>query len=94
MPNHGRKRFVAALVAASLASHAALAQSPGKTIDDAAEAARTAIEKVLQALGAALSSIPQFETPEILPNGDILIRRKPPAAKPPEPATPDKPQRT
>jgi len=94
MPNPGRKRFVAALVAASLASHSAFAQGPGKSIDDAAEAARSAIEKVLKALGSALSSIPQFEAPEVLPNGDILIRRTPAAPKPPEPPAPDKPQRT
>ena len=31
--------------------------------------------KLLKALGIVLKNIPQYELPEVLPNGDILIRR-------------------
>lgn len=32
-------------------------------------------QMVLDGLRAFFSSIPQYETPEVLPNGDIIIRR-------------------
>jgi hypothetical protein len=45
--------------------------------------AREAAEKLMMALSAMLAAIPQYEMPELLPNGDIIIRRKlPPAPKP------------
>lgn len=36
------------------------------------------IEKLMEALGAFLKSIPQYEAPYINENGDIIIRRKNP----------------
>jgi hypothetical protein len=95
-----RARVLAAIVAASFANPllagVAAAQNTNKAIDDATEAARNAMDKVLRALGAAVGAIPQYEAPEVLPNGDIIIRRKPPAVKPDEPAKPPTPgqQRT
>lgn len=37
---------------------------------------------VLRIFGAFLKAIPQFEAPEVLPNGDIIIRRKQPGSSP------------
>lgn len=37
---------------------------------------------VLRIFGAFLKAIPQFEAPEVLPNGDIIIRRKQPGSTP------------
>lgn len=56
---------------------------------------KEATRGILRALGLILQSIPQYETPEILDNGDIIIRRKhPKPTLPPEkdsnPDTPDK----
>ncbi|PHQ68761.1 MAG: hypothetical protein COB93_09825 [Sneathiella sp.] len=36
------------------------------------------IGKLMDALGVFIKSIPQYEAPEILENGDIIIRRKNP----------------
>lgn len=51
------------------------------------ELAREGLESMLRALSLLVDSIPQYELPEILDNGDIIIRRKrgsgePPAADP------------
>lgn len=34
------------------------------------------LSKLLSALSVFIDSIPQYETPELLENGDIIIRRK------------------
>lgn len=78
------------------------AEPPGNTFpldDQAAKLAREAIEKIMQALQLVIDKIPQYETPEILPNGDIIIRRKhktPEAPESPAKPAPAKPgeQRT
>ena len=51
--------------------------SPGET-------AREGIELLVKALEELIQSIPQYEAPVILDNGDILIRRKWPPGKGPE----------
>jgi len=50
---------------------------------------KDATRGIVRALGLILQSIPQYESPEILDNGDIIIRRK---HSEPEPKTnsPDK----
>ncbi len=42
----------------------------------AEKALREGIEGVMQAMELLLGSIPQYEMPEVLENGDIIIRRK------------------
>ena len=61
--------------------------SPSELIEDAAN-------RLVRALELILMAIPQYEAPELLDNGDIIIRRKPrtpnedpgdkPRATPPE----------
>jgi len=40
------------------------------------ELAVEGLEKLINALSVFIDSIPQYEAPEILENGDIIIRRK------------------
>ncbi len=47
--------------------------------------AREGMERIVEALRLLLDQIPQYEAPEILDNGDIIIRRKWPPKEPPEP---------
>lgn len=68
---------------------AALAQTSNKPGDKPAqesprEMLEDATRKALQAFELMLKAIPQYEAPEILDNGDIIIRRK----QQPKPQTP------
>jgi len=51
---------------------------------------------MIEALRAMLLSLPQYESPELLPNGDIIIRRKalPPPPPPPPAREENRDQRT
>ncbi len=44
--------------------------------------AREGLEQMMRALRLLVESIPQYELPEVLDNGDIIIRRKDPKRKP------------
>jgi len=57
----------------------------------AGDMAREAIEQLMRALELMLGSIPQYELPEIMENGDIIIRRKhrTPRPKPDPPGAPE-----
>lgn len=93
--------LVGAVLGLSLACGAAVAQTraPGleQQADETARAIRDALERAMRLLDGALGSIPQYQIPEILPNGDIIIRRVPtvPADPAPRPAppTPNRPSR-
>ncbi|WP_299813710.1 hypothetical protein [uncultured Jannaschia sp.] len=55
-----------------------------------AEEARPYLEELQRNLGDVVEDVDAYEAPEILENGDILIRRKDPLTVDPEPeATPD-----
>ncbi|MCR9255608.1 MAG: hypothetical protein NXI16_05870 [Alphaproteobacteria bacterium] len=41
------------------------------------EIAREGLEKLMRAMELFIGTIPLYEAPEILPNGDIIIRRVP-----------------
>ena len=43
----------------------------------------------MRAIELMLEMIPQYEAPEVLPNGDIIIRRKNPSDEVEEPIDPD-----
>lgn len=56
--------------------------------DNTAEAERLAGEalaKMMRALDLLISTVPRYAAPEILPNGDIIIRRLDPQGKDEEP---------
>ncbi len=71
--------FFGALLAAALALAPAAAQE--RSLEEAEEMAVEALERVMKALGLVIDSIPQYEAPEVLPNGDIIIRRIHPDGK-------------
>ena len=47
--------------------------------------AREGMERLLRAIELMIEMIPQYEAPEVLDNGDIIIRRKRPGPDDPEP---------
>jgi hypothetical protein len=54
---------------------AAPASAQDSTLEGAQQQAVEGIGKLLQALQMFVKSVPQFAAPEVLPNGDIIIRR-------------------
>lgn len=58
-------------------------ETPGGMLEDATR-------QILKAFEMMLMAIPQYESPEILENGDIIIRRKHPEPTPPAPAPDDR----
>jgi hypothetical protein len=63
------------------------AQPGGPSENSPSDLAREGLEQMLRALRLLVESIPQYELPEVLDNGDIIIRRKhggeaPPAKEP------------
>ena len=71
----GRAGVAALLLACAISLP--VAQAADGTENDSPESlAREGIQKVLDALELFLGSIPQYSSPEVLENGDIIIRRK------------------
>lgn len=93
-------RLIAAtILVLSLGSGLALAQSRQpptleQQADEAARAMREAIERAMRVFDGVIGSIPQYEMPEVLPNGDIIIRRIPQAPRDPAPPPRRGPQPT
>jgi hypothetical protein len=79
-----RKLLIALLLALGLASPAA-ATPMDEFGREAEQFAREAAEQILSTLRVIMMTIPQYEAPEVLDNGDIIIRRKAPRAEPPAP---------
>jgi hypothetical protein len=69
------KRHIAAILAVSIfiATPAAMSFADEKQSEDLAI---EGLNKLMQALSVFIDSIPQYAAPEVLENGDILIRRK------------------
>ena len=59
---------------AAATDNAAPQQSPDS--GSPGELAREGLEQMMRALRLLVESIPQYELPEVLDNGDIIIRRK------------------
>ena len=83
-----RLHLAAALVLGVAGFGAAPALAEDSTLEGAQQQAVEDIGKLLQALQMFVKSVPQFSAPEVLPNGDIIIRRihpeNAPAPTPPE----------
>ncbi len=86
----GRIRHSVLVIAAlsALAAPVCAQQQPGTPppkepfIDQTERAFRQSIETILKALEKLVSSVPLYEAPEVLENGDIIIRRKHPDKAP------------
>ena len=85
----GRSIPTAGLVLGLALAFAQPAAAGDREADGPAEKAREGIELLVQALEELIQSIPQYEAPIILDNGDILIRRKWPPGQGPDQAQPD-----
>lgn len=68
-----RRIMGACLAVALMSSGASMAQADDK---GAEELAVEGLSKLIDALSVFIDSIPQYETPTLLENGDIIIRRK------------------
>lgn len=83
-------RLAAALMSIMLGSvglGAPVALAQDSTRQDAQKEAVEGIGKLLEALQMFVKSVPQYSAPEVLPNGDIILRRVNPEKKP-APKTP------
>lgn len=78
--------LAAVLVAGMPIAAAAQDKSAGEHLDEA-------LQDVLDTIGMVLQAVPQYELPEVLPNGDIIIRRVPPL-EPPEEKPAEEPENT
>jgi hypothetical protein len=101
-----RKTFIAiaaaGLIAIGVAANAHAQATTGSEappkgpLDDIQQSVVSAIEKGLSLLSTAIGKVLPYKLPEVLPNGDIIIRYVPPEPPPPPPAEPpaDEPQKT
>lgn len=68
--------------------------TPQQELENAARLAQEAVQRMLRALQGTIDNLPQYAPPEIMPNGDIIIRRLPlrrtPDATPSAPPAPGK----
>ena len=75
----GRPAVVpAAALALALAAASAAAQDDGaakEQLDSAGKLALEAANKMVRALELFIDDLPQYEPPEVMPNGDIILRR-------------------
>jgi hypothetical protein len=81
-------RFVLASALTVALAGPAFAQETAPTTDDAQKMAVEGLSKLLDALDLFVKSVPQYSAPEVLPNGDIILRRLNPEQTPTKPKTP------
>ena len=75
--------IIVATIAILMAAGPTQAQkpTPQDNIQEHAEKAlKEGVQTILRALETMFKSVPQYEMPEVLDNGDIIIRRKKPKA--------------
>ena len=90
-----KKKILPALLACSLgvSSYVAIPGGPalaaGAGEEEPGELAREGMERMLRAIELMIEMIPQYELPEVLENGDIIIRRKNPPANEDEEEEPE-----
>jgi len=76
MSKRSKAVIMAVVLSAGLASGGvATAASDEPSTEDNV---RDGLQRVLDAIELFFQNIPQYEAPEVLDNGDIIIRRKPP----------------
>lgn len=86
-------RFWTLLIVAMLAAPigAARADSLQDNTTEAERLAGEALTKIMRALNLLVDSVPQYAAPEVLPNGDIIIRRLKPENSEDKPIETDSP---
>jgi hypothetical protein len=76
-----------ALLAAGVAPGASAQSDTERQRQRAEDTIREGAETIVRGIEQLLRSIPQYEAPQVLDNGDIVIRRKPPKSVPAKPRT-------
>jgi len=85
------KPFIVAALTCWLVAQPALAAEPPpspSTKERAERALKEGVARIMRALELLIQSVPQYEMPEVLDNGDIIIRRKPKRNRP-QPENPE-----
>ena len=81
------------LLSGSVAQAQNRTQPLEREAEETARAFRDALERAMRLMDNVLGSIPQYQLPEVLPNGDIIIRRIPsPQSEPPTRRAPPVPE--
>lgn len=88
MANNTFRIAQAAIVAAGLVLAQIPAAQAQSSRQEAEEAIKEGAQRILRALEALMLSIPQYGAPELLDNGDIIIRRRRPEPSTPKPPPP------
>jgi len=83
------KHTLAASMIALMALTAAPAWAEPRQDKDPHAMASDGIQSLLKAMEMMLLAIPQYDTPYVNENGDIIIQRKNPSRNPSDPATPE-----
>jgi hypothetical protein len=83
MHKHLLSLLAACLLAVPVAG--ASADSAQNSTAEAERLANEAIAKMMKALDLLISTVPRYAAPEVLPNGDIIIRRLDPKEDSDEP---------
>ena len=74
--------LVLAAAAPALAEEAQRPGEQGKGDKSLGAQVDEALERALRSLERFIDRVPGYEAPEIMPNGDIVIRKKPPRPAP------------
>jgi hypothetical protein len=82
-------RFALAATLVLALAGPALAQEAAPDTGDAQKLAVEGLSKLLDALDVFVKSVPQYAAPEVLPNGDIILRRLNPDQTPAKPKAPE-----
>jgi hypothetical protein len=85
---------IVGVLAATLAAGASAQSSSEKQRQRAEDTIREGAEKIVRGLEQMIRSLPQYDMPEVLPNGDIVIRRRPPREPRDKVPAPDGPSQT
>lgn len=71
-----------AIAAGALAQEPTVTYPPKGALDELEKSVVSAIEKGLQLISVAIGTVLPYKLPEVLPNGDIIIRYSPPPPTP------------
>jgi len=88
MRNHMRRLSSATLLALAMSGTVPASAQDTASPKGPQDLAAEGLSKLLQALDLFVKSVPQYAAPEVLPNGDIILRRLNPKSDQPPGQTP------
>lgn len=75
----------------AIPSVGARAQTDGQAAPSPTERLQEGAAAIIDGLRMLMDQLQSYQPPEVMPNGDIIIRRQPPAAPPASPPAPADP---